>query len=111
MARTYVEVVKDDLTGEITEDGQFETIEFGVNGKSYSIDLNPKNAAEFHATLTKYIAAATRIPVPAKARRSGSGRSDTAQLASIRAWAKQNGYQVAPRGRISAEVLEAYNNR
>ena len=39
MARTYVAVTEDDLTGEVVEQKDAESIEFAVNGKSYTIDL------------------------------------------------------------------------
>ena len=81
MARSYVEVIQDDLTGETVVDGQSETIQFAVNGKNYSIDLAAANAAEFHELLGKYIAVATKVP--AKALR-GAVRADREQLAAIR---------------------------
>ena len=105
MARTYVAVIEDDLTGEVIEAGQTETIEFTVSGKSYTIDLGPANAAAFHASLEKYIAAATKI---APARGSKPARRGNEDPAAIRAWASQNGHAVAARGRISADVLAAY---
>jgi hypothetical protein len=109
VARTYVQVIKDDLTGEIIEDGAAETVEFSVNGKSYTIDLSRQSAADFHQGLEKYIAVATKVGAPVKARRPGSVRAEKEQLAAIRSWAQQNGYKIAARGRISAEILDAYH--
>ncbi len=107
MARTFVAVIKDDLTGEVIDDGQAETIEFAVNGKAYTIDLGKKNAADFHKALEKYLAAATRVGSSARGRKAPSrGKED---LAAIRSWASQNGHTVAARGRISAEIKEAYD--
>jgi hypothetical protein len=106
MARSYVAVIKDDLTGEVIEDGQAVTIEFAVNGKAYTIDLGPKNAAEFHEALKKYVAAATRVGAPARGRRTAS--RGTQDLTEIRDWANGHGYTVAARGRISGEIKEAY---
>ena len=106
MARSYVAVIKDDLTGEVIEDGQAVTIEFTINGKAYTIDLGPKNAAAFHAALEKYVAAATKVGGAPRGRRN-SARS-TQDLAAIRAWANDHGYVVAARGRISSEIKEAY---
>lgn len=112
MARTYVEVLKDDLTGEVIPEGDVETIEFAVNGKSYTIDLTKKNAAEFHKNLDKYIAVAAKASVAAaKSSRPRTARTGKEQLSAIRAWAQKNGYNVSARGRISAEVLDAYNRR
>lgn len=107
MARTFVAVIKDDLTGDVIEEGQAEAIEFAVNGKAYSIDLGRKNAADFHQALEKYIAVAAKVGGPARGRKAPvRGKED---LASIRAWATENGYAVAARGRIGAEVKEAYD--
>ena len=106
MARSYVAVIKDDLTGEVIEDGQAVTIEFTINGRAYSIDLGPKNADEFHAALEKYVAAATKVGGVTRSRR-GSTRG-TQDLAAIRSWANDHGYVVAARGRISSEIKEAY---
>jgi len=105
MARTYVAVINDDLTGEVIEDGDAATIEFSVNGKSYTIDLGPMNAAAFHAALEKYIAAATKIAPTRGSKPAARGKED---LAAIRAWATQNGHTIAARGRISADVKDAY---
>jgi hypothetical protein len=106
MARSYVAVIKDDLTGEVIEDGQAVTIEFAVDGRAYTIDLGPENAGAFHAAIEKYVAAATRVGGPARGRRTSTkGAQD---LAAIRAWANDHGYVVAARGRISSEIKEAY---
>lgn len=106
MARSFVEIVQDDLTGEAIADGAFETIQFAVNGKGYSIDLSAANAAEFHDQLNRYIAVAAKLP------KLGAPEPRTRrQLAAIRAWAHDHGYAVSTRGRISAEVIEAYENR
>jgi hypothetical protein len=106
MARSYVAVIKDDLTGEVIEDGQAVTIEFAVNGKAYTIDLGPKNAADFHDAVAKYIAAATKVGGATRGRRTAS--RGTQDLAAIRDWANDHGYTVAARGRISGEIKQAY---
>jgi len=106
MARSYVAVIKDDLTGEVIEDGQAVTIEFTINGRAYTIDLGPKNADAFHAALEKYVAAATKVGGAPRGRRN-SARS-TQDLAAIRARANDHGYVVAAHGRISSEIKEAY---
>lgn len=48
----------------------------------------------------------TKTPTAAKA--SGSGRSGE-QLKAIRDWAGKNGFDVSPRGRIKAEVIDAFD--
>jgi hypothetical protein len=106
MARSYVAVIKDDLTGEVIEDGQAVTIEFTINGRAYTIDLGPNNADAFHAAFEKYVAAATKVGGAPRGRRN-STRS-TQDLAAIRSWANDHGYVVAARGRISSEIKEAF---
>ena len=106
MARSYVAVIKDDLTGEVIEDGQSVTIEFTVNGRAYTIDLGPTNAEAFHAAIEKYVAAATKVGGPARGRKAST--SGTKDLAAIRSWANDHGYVVAARGRISSEIKEAF---
>ncbi len=48
------------------------------------------------------------VAAVAAGRARGRGRS-ASDSADIRAWAKENGYEVSERGRISAEVRAAYN--
>jgi hypothetical protein len=54
--------------------------------------VKPAAAATATATTTK-----ARVPV------------DREQSAAIREWARRNGHKVSARGRISADVIEAYN--
>ena len=104
MARSYVAVIKDDLTGEVIADGEAVTIELTINGKAYTIDLGPRNAEAFHAAFEKYVAAATKVGGVAR----GSKTRTTQDLAAIRSWANDHGYVVAARGRISSEIKDAY---
>lgn len=107
MARTYVAVIKDDLTGEVVDQEDAESIEFAVNGKSYTIDLGKKNAAEFHKSLDKYIAVATKVGGGARTRKPARGSKE--DLTAIREWGKGNGFKVSARGRVSSELKDAYS--
>ncbi|MFF0818055.1 Lsr2 family protein [Rhodococcus sp. NPDC003318] len=109
--RKIVEYV-DDIDETPIQPGKGETIRFAVNGAEYEIDLNAKNAKEFHRKLDYYISHATRL----RRRRSTSSNGQTAtkrdpsQTRAIRTWAAANGYEVSSRGRIPAEIEEAYNS-
>lgn len=109
--KTFVQVI-DDIDGTVLDNGKGETVKFGLDGKSYSIDLTEKNAKALRAALQKYIDNGTKAAAPGRAARtskaSGSGRS-ASELTAIREWAPNNGYAVAARGRISSEVLRAYD--
>jgi nucleoid-associated protein Lsr2 len=102
----------DDLDGDKAD----ETVEFGVDGKSYEIDLSSSNADKLRDALASYVAAARR---PGGRRRSGGGAAasaaarrpsvDREQNQAIRDWARKRGMKVSDRGRIPADVLEAYH--
>lgn len=107
--------LEDDLDGSAAE----ETIRFSYRGNDYAVDLSAKNAAAFDRAIDKFIAAARpartggRRPASSGRASSRSARAPRAtgreDLAAIRAWAAANGYQVSRRGRIPAQILDAYN--
>jgi hypothetical protein len=113
MAQKVSVNIVDDLDGSVLGDGQGETIVFGLDGAIYEIDLSDKNAAALRKALEKYTAAARRTNAPARGRGrpKGSGsstRRDPAQTAQIKSWAKDNGFKVPERGRLSNDLLAAY---
>lgn len=115
MAQKIHIVLEDDLDGsEATE-----TVSFGLDGTSYEIDLNDQNAAALRESLATYVGHARKV---SGARRGGggggrrSGGSSSSANGSggptakeVREWARENGYEVPDRGRVSAEVREAYD--
>jgi hypothetical protein len=117
--RTIVQLVSD-LSGDEMQAGEGRTVEFSVDGTSYTIDLTDKEAAGFDKALAMYIEHATKTSgggtsggATGRKRSSsggnaGSGRSKS-ELANIRAWAQANGYQVSERGRVKRDILEAYH--
>ena len=104
MKRTFVTLV-DDLDGGNAD----ETVFFGVDGRTYEVDLSKFHATTLREVLAPFVAAgrrAGRRPNGISVRPAvASSRADNA---TIRAWAVTNGYQTGSRGRISAEILEAY---
>ncbi|WP_226360756.1 Lsr2 family protein [Pseudonocardia sp. ICBG1142] len=104
---TRVELL-DDLEGGPAD----ETVRFGVDGKSYVIDLNSENVELFRAAVADFVAAARRDTVGGvrAARRSAAASSDEvrARNQAIRGWARENGYSISDRGRIPVEVTHAY---
>ena len=117
--RTVVSLVDD-----IDESEADETVEFGIDGSSYEIDLSDGNAAALRDSLADYIAHARRMagrrrgagraaPVaPSSAPvRKGGGRAsvDREQNQAIREWARRQGMTVSERGRIPSEVSDAYH--
>lgn len=103
------------LVDDISGDPADETIEFGLDGRSYEIDLTNDNAKKLRDVLADYVAAARRASGPARRRSSstaGAARRpsvDREQNQAIREWARKRGMKVSDRGRIPAEVLQAYH--
>lgn len=104
MAQRVQIILEDDLDGGDAS----ETVTFGLDGVTYEIDLNEKNAASLRDALAGYVGAGRRV-----AGRRGSGsasasRSNSGELSKIREWARSNGHEVSDRGRISQKVRDAY---
>ncbi len=92
-----------------------ESVVFGIDGRTYEIDLNEEHAAELRDVLAPFVGAARRAgggSAPA-ARQKGSSRSPRSreETAAIRQWAVEQGHEVSARGRIPSAVIEAYENR
>ena len=109
MARQVITVLTDDLDGGDAD----RTVEFGLDGVTYTIDLSEKNAAKLRKALDPYLAVATRAGRNAGRRTTTPLSRATSRETSqaIREWAAKNGWEVSERGRIPALVVEAYNNR
>lgn len=114
MAQRIIVHLEDDLDGSDAE----ESVEFGLDGTTYTIDLNSKNAAALRDALAPYVGVAQRVngarrraAQPAAAARSSRSSSspDRERLQDIRAWARSNGHEVSERGRIAKSVVEAYD--
>ena len=100
----------DDLDGTVLENGTGSTVRFSLEGRQYEIDLSDANAQKLRSALAPFISAG-RTVAGSSTRTAGarrSSRSNTGELAAIRSWAQGNGFTVGDRGRISAEVREAY---
>ncbi len=89
-----------------------ETVTFAVDGTTYAFELCAEHLQEFRDTVGRFVAAARRADQPRRRRRAaepaGPSRRSGSDLAEVRAWARSNGYKVSDRGRIAAEVQEAY---
>ncbi|MFI1796612.1 Lsr2 family protein [Streptomyces sp. NPDC020379] len=107
MAQQVQILLIDDLKGGEAD----ETVTFGLDGKTYEIDLNSNNADKLRSALAEFVKAGRRT-----GGRSSLGRgkprsasaADGQNTAEIRAWAKKNGFSVNDRGRVPADIREAY---
>src|SRR4051794_9763316 len=101
MAQQVNIVLVDDIDGTPAE----ETVSFALDGKDYEIDLHAKNAGKLRDALAPSVGPARRA---AGRRRGRAGAGAGPSPADIRAWARDNGFKVPDRGRVSSEVREAY---
>lgn len=111
MAQKVNIVLVDDIDGsEATE-----TVSFSLDGNNYEIDLNDANAAALREAMSGYVGHARKVAGGgrAKARRTSGGAASSAggpSAADIRAWARDNGFELSERGRVPAEVRQAYDS-
>jgi Lsr2 len=103
MAQRVHIVLQDDLDGSDAT----ETVSFALDGTSYEIDLNDKNASALRDALGPYVGHARRLSGSRRGRRS-AGNSSTHSAKEIRDWARSNGRKVPDRGRIPADVRAAF---
>lgn len=105
MAQRVQVILEDDLDGGDAS----ETVTFALDGVTYEIDLNDKNAVALREVLAGYVGAGRRVGGRRARGSSASSRSNSRdELAKIRDWARSTGLKVADRGRISQEIRDAY---
>lgn len=100
MAQRVNILVESDLSGE----PEAETLTFGLDGHTYEIDLTATEQEEMRGLLATYVGAAR----PVRNGRKSSAKSSGPSAKAIREWAQDQGMDVPDRGRIPAEVREAY---
>jgi hypothetical protein len=113
MAKQIVTLLTDDLDG-----GEAAgTVEFGLDGVNYTIDLFEKNTAKLRKAMDPYLTVASRLGRSTTGRITGRGttgapvRANRDQNHAIREWATKNGYEVSERGRIPAAIVEAFHSK
>jgi hypothetical protein len=117
MAQKVQVILVDDVDGGEAA----ETVSFALDGVSYEIDVSEENANALREALAPWVGHARRVGGRSGGGRarssstSGGGRSRSSSsgggrhdLSEVRAWARENGYQVSDRGRVSSEVIAAY---
>jgi hypothetical protein len=108
MAQRVSIVLEDDIDGSAAD----ETVTFALDGATYEIDLNAKNAGALRDALAPYVGHARRSTGAGRrsaGRPAGSRGTGKRALGDVREWARSNGHKVSDRGRISAEVQAAYD--
>jgi hypothetical protein len=107
MAQKVLVQLVDDLDG--TTSDSVSTVQFGLDGVTYEIDLTDSNADRLRDLFADYVNSGRRTGGRVK-RGSGPGRNGSSNndAGQIREWAQANGIELAARGRIPAHVAESY---
>ncbi len=117
MAQQVNVVLVDDLDGSEAD----ETVTFALDGISYEIDLTADNAERLREALSEWVQNARRLSgARRRGNRTATQQSTTEQSTTkqstvgasngtIREWARANGHEVSERGRIKAEIIDAFN--
>jgi len=104
MAQKVSIILVDDLDGSEAS----ETVSFGLDGSSYEIDLTEAHASSLREALAGYIGNARKVT--GGRRRKAAASSDSGPSArEVRDWARSNGFTVPDRGRIPADVRDAFD--
>ncbi|WIV52855.1 histone-like nucleoid-structuring protein Lsr2 [Amycolatopsis nalaikhensis] len=114
MAQKVLVEMVDDLDGGVAT----QTVPFGLDGVSYEIDLSDANATALRDELARYVAAGRRIGgrkvrlaagESTQVKKPGVTATDRERSRQIREWASANGFEVSDRGRLSTEIIEAFD--
>lgn len=116
MAQKVQVLLVDDIDGGTAD----ETVTFGLDGVTYEIDLTSDNAAKLRDAFAQWVGNARKVSGRSSGRSgsrsassssaSGSRSARSQEAQQIREWAKENGFHVSERGRISAEIKKAYDD-
>ncbi|MBE9376131.1 Lsr2 family protein [Saccharopolyspora sp. HNM0983] len=123
MAQKVTVQLVDDVDGSTAD----TTVEFALDGVEYTIDLSEDNAESLRESLASYVESARRAGGRKRAKgkqgkavkqnkqnkqnkAAAPNTADRERNQAIREWARNQGMQVSDRGRIPAEVVEAYDN-
>jgi hypothetical protein len=89
-----------------------ETVEFGIDGQLYSIELSSANAQALRRILGEWADRGRRVGAPQRRhlaridpwRKQVSGQ----ERVQIREWCQDNGYRVGSRGPLPFEAVDAF---
>lgn len=103
------------MTDDIDGSEAAESVEFGIDGNLYSIDLSAAHAEELRDRLTAYREFGTslgryhpRSAATGTAKRA-LNRGDKERNLDIRRWAEENHLPIKARGKISDAVITKYD--
>ncbi|WP_375431006.1 Lsr2 family protein [uncultured Friedmanniella sp.] len=99
----------DDLDGSTEE---IRTVSLSLDGQAVELDLSQKNFEKVSEFLQPYMAAGRKSGGSSAARRtrtsSPAPTKSGIDTQAVREWAKAQGHKVSDRGRVSGDIVSAY---
>ena len=108
--RTMAQQTTVTLTDDLDGGKAVETVTFGLDGRSYEIDLSKKNATALRKALGEFTASARKVRAGKAAAKVVRAAAAPARVdaKAVREWAQANGVPVSARGRVPSEVVDQY---
>ncbi|SES67207.1 histone-like nucleoid-structuring protein Lsr2 [Geodermatophilus poikilotrophus] len=110
MAQQTVVRLVDDLDETVIEKGAGQTVQFGLDGTAYELDLTDEHADELREAFSRYVRAARKTggqkSTASKPSRTASKSEVSPQ--AVREWAKANKVELSARGRIPQSVIDQF---
>jgi hypothetical protein len=113
MAQKVQVILMDDIDGSDAD----ETLSFSLDGVNYEIDLSSEHATAMREAFATWVGHGRRVGARTpgrratpKAAKSTAASEPGRDTGAVRTWAKENGFTVSDRGRISAEVIQAFDD-
>lgn len=105
MAQKVQTLFIDDIDGGEAE----RTVRFSLDGTEYEIDLSTKHNDELRAALGAYVTHARKVAGAVRRAPGRGGRKPSSvDTVAVRAWARENGYDIKDRGRVPADLVAKY---
>lgn len=98
--------VKIEMVSDLDDSPADETVSFALDGQAFEIDLTTAQAADLRDVLNPFFTKARRVAGAKSVKGSKKDRTDDSS--AIRAWARSVGREINDRGRIAADVRDAY---
>ncbi|QGJ92027.1 Lsr2-like DNA bridging protein [Gordonia phage Keelan] len=102
MTARFVKQFVDNVTGEILNEEEAETISIRIGNEAYVLHTSAENVAKFRKTNKNWIDKADVQTA------TGATFLHGASPAEVRSWAAENGYEVRSTGRIPQSIADAY---
>lgn len=100
-----------ELVDDLDETPADETVVFGLDGANYEIDLTTAHANQLREALAQYVGVARKAGGKRNGRKASAAGSTSLgpSAREVRDWARSNNFDVPDRGRIPADVREAFD--